>query len=124
MPAAGADIIDAVPNSVKWRLISAHFNFTTAVAAANRFVNIAFDDGVNSLFSAGAAFAQAASLNDDYYFYAGGAVQTTLAADITAPIPVDNRLVAGMRIRSSTLAIQAADQFAAAHYLIEEWIDI
>jgi len=122
-PGAGATNLDTVPTNARWRLHSYKLSFVTSAAPANRELALALDDGVNTLTTITAAFAQAASLSLGYQWSLG--VQSLTSAVGTQhdlPMP-DMFLRAGFRIQMSVNNIQAADQLSAAQFEVEEWID-
>jgi hypothetical protein len=122
VPAAGAEITETVPTFVRWRLISFKFRFVTAIAVANRVPALALDDGANvySLSTAGAV--QIASITEDYSA-APGLMATFLSGAVAnLGLPMNSFLPAGHRIRTITSAIQAADQYSAIEYAVEQWL--
>lgn len=123
-PGAGGNVLETVPTGARWELLSLQFTFTTAVAAANRRVILILDDGVNNYAFVTANFTQAASLAFTYMWaQALNSVQDANLSTIMAPLPNNLRLGSGHRIRSSTQAIQGADQFSVVTYLVREWIE-
>jgi hypothetical protein len=124
VPGAGAEISEAVPAGARWDLLSAVFSLTTAVAVANRIVQVTLDDGANVYFRDSAAVVQAASLTNSYAVAQG---QSKLAAPTTTAVignfPVGLTMLAGHRFRTNTVAIQAADQYTAPQYLVRERFD-
>lgn len=121
VPAAGAEINEVVPVRTQWRLIAFRYTLTTAVAAANRESNLVIDDGVNPYVSDTPSFAQVASLAFIYSWMLGVQKQAATQSNlITLPSPTVT-LPPGHRIRTSTTNIQAADQYTAPQYLVEEW---
>lgn len=122
VPAAGADITETVPFFRRWTLLSLQANLTTAVAAANRQVVAVYDNGVpNNFFIGPSYFSQAASLLESYSFFPGLISIAALNANnpLGALLPMPLR--GGYRIRTSTLNIQAADQWSAPNYTFLEW---
>jgi hypothetical protein len=121
VPAAGAEISEIVPGNMRWRLMAFRYSLTTAVAVANRESNLTFDDGANVYASETSGFTEAASLTDTFSWMLGvqrlQALQSTL---LTLPLP--SLIMPGLhRIRTNTANIQAADQYTAPQYLVEEW---
>lgn len=121
-PAAGADISETVPARRRWRIQSFLHQLVTAVAVANRQVQLRITDGTNTLWLSEVEALQAASLTEVYSWAVGsGTNQTafqnatisrTLAAMVLEP---------GWKIQTVTAAIQAADQWSAPNYSVEEW---
>jgi hypothetical protein len=123
-PAAGADWSQTVPTGARWKVVAATAQLATAAAVATRLARLVIDDGTTPIFEAPAAASQAASLSVLYTYGQGaGGPVTADAAVIEGPIPNDAYLPAGFRIRSSTGAIQAADQWSAIRLLVQEWLE-
>lgn len=123
-PGAGAEVSETVPTGARWDLIAFRFRLASAVAAANRFVDLLLDDGgaIPYAHLYPVATAQVASFTFDYTF-GHGLPNTTGQQAYMGPLPNDLRMGAGHRIRSSTLGLQAADQFSQVQYLLREWIE-
>jgi len=123
VPAAGAEISEVVPSATRWRLIAFRYSLTTAVAAANRESNLTLDDGALVYVSDTAGFTQVASLTFVYSFQLGVQRQAALQSNLITLASPAVFLPAGHRIRTSTTNIQAADQYTAPQYLVEEWAE-
>jgi hypothetical protein len=122
-PAANVEISETVPAGVRWRLYSVVYNFITDATVANRDVNLILDDGTNEIWKAGGASTQVASINRTYYAAAAGYSPALLTNGVTVPLPEALYLASGYRIRTSTNARQAGDNFGAPVYLVEEWLE-
>jgi hypothetical protein len=123
-PAAGAEIAETVPTGARWELLAFFYQLVTAVAVANRTPNLILDDGANIFFRIAANAAQVASTTLQHSYFQG-VNRAGLDVGVTnqLPIPSNNRLGAGFRLRTLTAAIQAADQFSLVQYLVREWIE-
>lgn len=122
-PAAGAEISETVPTNARWRLHLFRAILTSSVAVANRVPQFIIDDGTNNLWQIEAAAVQAASLTIGYNFGAiGSRAPRAVSSNEADPIPPNLILLPGYRLRTSTIAIQAADQYAAPQYQVEEWL--
>jgi len=111
-PGAGADYAITVPAGVNWLLRSMRFQLVTAVAVANRFVVVLLQDNLGNTFAQiPAGPVQAASLTFQYTLANGLTVQSVNNVNITG-LPLEARLPGGFQIKTSTAAIQAADQFS------------
>lgn len=124
VPAAGAEISETVPTGAQWELISFLALLTTSATVATRLPLLRIDDGTNMLTEQPPVIGLAASLALRYGW--GQGVQNfTLASNGTphSPLPIGVRLAAGFRIRTSTVNIQAADQWSAVQYLVRERIE-
>jgi hypothetical protein len=123
VPAAGADISEAVPANTRWQLLSLRASLTTAVAVASRQPKITLDDGALRFYDTGDGPAQAASLTWAYTFAPTGSLPTNSLTDVQIHYDNAQILGPGFRIRTLTAAIQAADQWTAPQYLVREWQD-
>lgn len=121
VPAAGAEISEAVPTNARWRLVALRYSLTTAVAVANRTSRLQIDDGANIIFTVDPSFLQTASLTDAYD-WGPNMPQLATNSTIHQSFPPNVILGPGFRIRTNTLNIQAADQYTAPQYLVEELI--
>lgn len=122
-PAANVEISETVPAGVRWRLYSFVFSLQTDANVANRDVNLIIDDGANEVWKAGGTATQAASVLRTYYGAAAGFAPTIITGGTNVPLPEALYLSSGYRIRTSTNARQAGDDFTAPQYLVEEWIE-
>jgi len=122
-PAAGADWSQTVPANARWRIRGIRASLATAVAVANRRPRLIVDDGANTLLDIDTNVVQAASLTVAYDWIPGYPSVTTSIVETEVPLPGDLQLFPGWRIRSSTDAIQAADQWTAPRLLVEEWLE-
>jgi hypothetical protein len=122
-PAAGGTNSDTVPTSAKWRLHSYKTAFTSSAAVANREVALVITDGVNPLVTITASFTQAASLAFGYQWSLGTqSLAPTVGTQRILPLS-DMYLSAGFQIQTDCRNEQAADQFTAAQFEVEEWIE-
>lgn len=123
-PAAGAEIVATIPTARRARFQSLYFDLVTAVAAANRQVGLIVDDGADILWRELAADVQTASLTR-HYVAAPIGFEHALRVDLAQlSIPVELWLRGGWRIRTTTAAIQAADQYSAIRLVTEEQLDV
>jgi len=124
-PAAGAEILETVPTGARWEPIALRATLVTSAAAANRIPDFILDDGVNILWRAPQGAAQTASLTEGYQLAQGLVANfNDTVTTFFQCIPIRVMLGAGFRIRSSTSAIQAGDQWSAPQYLVREWIEV
>lgn len=123
-PAAGAEIVETVPAGVRWRPLLLTHAFTTSAAVANREPQLALDDGANLLALIPSGSSQPASLTLQYSWSRGAAVQFAAVGVSAAGVMPDIVLPAGARIRTQTVNLQAADNYSAPQYLVEEWQDL
>lgn len=121
-PAAGAEISEVVPSFGRWRLKSFTYTLTTSATVANRDSRFTYDDGVNNLFLIDVGQNQAASLNAKYTWTVGGPPVLNNNGGLVAGVGTDVVLAQFFRMRTNTLNLQAADQYSAPQYEVEEWI--
>lgn len=123
-PAAGSDWLQTVPAGARWELISIFAALVAANAGVARAARLAIDDGVNPLMEVPASATQAINTTGTYCWSAGaGGPITADVGFFYAPIANDLWLRAGWRIRSSTGAINAADQWGSISLLVREWLE-
>jgi hypothetical protein len=124
VPGAGVDITETVPAGARWRLISIRATLTTAVAVANRLVSIVLDDGANIYADSPSNFTQAASIVNTYNAFDSCPYQNVpFNLRTNQPLPSNVLMMPGHRIRTVTTGIQAADQWTAPQYLVQEWFE-
>lgn len=123
-PGAGAEISETVPTGARWELLAFSALLTTAVAAANRIVQLTIDDGATVFARLSNQQTQVASLAWNYSWCAGSPLLNSGGLLVVhGTLPVNLRLAAAARIRTVTAAIQGADQWSAVEYLVREWIE-
>lgn len=128
VPAAGADISETMPASCTRRLRTISATLVTAVAAANREAQLQITDGsLNVQCLSPSAFTQAASLTRRYT-WAIGCTNVQGAQSTTTLAPIGDILLESFsslpKIQTVTTNIQAADQWSAPAYEVEEWPNI
>ena len=117
-PAAGADFTFPIPALSRYRIISLSATLTTAVAVANRNVELVIDDGANVVAEIDSGFSQIASLVNDYTWMDSGPIGAAFDNVVVLPLPANLILPAGFRISSETTGIQGADQWSAIRMLV------
>ena len=123
-PAAGAEASETVPTGATWKLRSWLDVFTTDVTVANRFPQVVLDDGTTIFWRSRVHAAQAASTSNVEYQKALGDSHLDAASNISqfhSLLPA-SQLLAGYRIRTTTTAIVAGDDYASPEFQVEEWI--
>jgi len=121
-PAAGADIAETVPNNVRWRLLCLFATLVTSAAGGNRAITLGFDDGANVFSENSATSGQGVSTTTSYSFSDNGGFQQSGVNPWNVAIPANLLLANSYRIRTFTVGIQAADQWSAPKYLVQEWV--
>jgi len=124
-PAAGVEILESVPTNARWLVRSVRFQLVTNATVANRYVDLIFDDGTNTLRTIPSRYAQPASTAGTYQFYpeTAGVWGDTGAGFVTCPMPL-TLLGEAFRIRTSTSSLQAGDNYGAPQLLLEELIQV
>lgn len=120
-PGAGAEISETVPTNARWEPLSFRALLTASATVANRFPQLILDDGVNELqrvaVNAAITASQAVPIT-----WAAGFPTATQQAGFIEPLPVNGRVGAGYRLRTTTVALQAGDQYSGVQYLMREWM--
>jgi hypothetical protein len=122
-PAAGVEVSETVPAGVRWRLVMAVLRLTTDATVVNRVVEVIIDDGVNIAAQLAGNVNEPASSTFRYNIMDSGFVGAMAGSDFAVPIPGNLILGPGFRFRTTTLSLQAADNWAAPQYLVEEWLE-
>lgn len=123
-PAVGADISETVPTGARWELIALTAQLTASAAAANRIPVFLFDDGATVFFRFGALVAQTANQVFRRHFIQGGlSIANDAANNAQLALPIGVRLLSGYRMRTTTTAIDAGDQWTAPIFMVREWIE-
>lgn len=123
-PGAGTEFTETVPTGARWELLAFNATLVTAAAVANRVPIIIIDDGANLLWDYITPGNETASLSWTNNWAPGvNPVFTAANNTFVGPLPIGLRLLAGHRIRSLTVAIQGADQYASPKYLVREFLE-
>jgi len=122
-PAAGAEISETVPTNTRWRLLAAIVTLVTDATVANRRTIWLIDDGATVLW-----------FGDDNVNHA----PSTTIPHLLSPSPIrgtlnygyntslgtaDTMLLQGWRLRTTTQAMVAGDNYGAPQLWVEEWIE-
>ncbi len=121
-PAAGVEVIEAVPTDARWKFKSMLVDFVTDATVSNRVVRARLDDGTNAYWSITARSLQSASLTKAYNLGPVGFWEAEGTSVNVLPLPPDVVLPAGHRILTSTVNFQAGDNWGAPQFAVEEWI--
>lgn len=122
-PAAGAEILEVVPTGARWRPIALAVSLVTDATVTNRSPELFFSDGTLAFYSCDPPAVQTASLNRFYNGSCGGERLAAIAENPQWNIPNELILLAGFKIRTNTLNLQAGDNWAAPQMLVEEWLE-
>jgi hypothetical protein len=125
-PGAGGNISEVVPTGARWELICLYTRLTTSAAAGTRQPALRLSTPAGPLYmvsplSAGIAASQVMDIT-----WGQGMPAANIAAwhGQTAPLPNGQKLMAGDFITTSTLAIDAADQYDQVTYSVREWLEV
>ena len=121
-PAAGAEISETVPTGARWRLRALRVALTTDATVANRLTTLDIDDGTTQIMRIEGPAVIAASTTRGLNYGIGFPSRAQLNGNELVPLPSDVVLGAGFRIRTTTLNLQAGDNYAAPQLLVEEFI--
>ena len=122
-PAAGSDWSETVPTGALWRVNSAVSTLVCDATVINRTMHLIFDDGANVVYRALVNSNLVAGQTGQMVFGIAGAAGVTTSISPHGFIPQDMRLPAGFRIRSSTVGLQAGDDFSAPVLMVEEFMN-
>jgi hypothetical protein len=123
-PAAGVEISETCPTNTMWRVIGFNYTLITSAVAGNRYSHLVVDDGTTAGAFGLSGAVQAASTTTLYKFGAYGAMGAAISGIQSGVLPPDLYLLAGHRIRTSTLSLDAGDNYSAPFYSVEEWLDV
>lgn len=123
-PAAGAEISESVPTGARYELLAIATVLTASAVVATRIPVLTLDDGTTIFFAVAAVQTRTAS-GGTRFIWAAGAPYTVIVNSTTTPsaLPIGVRLAAGYRIRTTTTAIDVADQYSAVQYLVRDWVE-
>lgn len=123
-PAAGQDWAIGVPTNARWRPMSLAATLNTAVAVANRQVQAIITVGGSEVYRGAPNQSIAASLAARVTFSPAPQSFAVIPVNVHVPIPPEIFMGMGDVISSSTVNIQAADQWGIPTVGVEEWIDV
>jgi hypothetical protein len=121
VPAATAEISEAVPGNRRWELLMLSAALTTSAVAGVRNAGYSIDDSANILFLARSSLGQNPSTTVRYNFTPGQPFYNDTLNTVIIPGPTITTLRNSFRFRSSTAGMQAGDQWSAPQYTILEW---
>jgi|GEM_PF-1422374 len=121
-PAAGVEILETVPAGVRWELLAVWFQLVTDATVASRAPVLIIDDGVNTIVQARDSTAQTATRTDQYTAGPGMSAPTPGGFQHYIPIPIGLVLQSSYRVRTSTFAFQAGDDYGAPTLYVREWL--
>lgn len=123
-PAAQVELTETVPTGARWRFIGLRVQLVTDANVINRVPVLTFDDGAAAYAGAAGNFNQTATTTFTYHFGAVGASHAQSSAAVMVSTPANLILLAAHRIRTVTGGpLQAADNYGAPQYVVEEWLE-
>lgn len=121
-PAAGAEITHTIPTNEVWKIIAMRFSLVNDGTAANRITKIRITDGTNILGDWEPVEVTVANDNTPFTVSsAGSSYNISGAAHTHILIPNNIILPAGYTIGTSTVALQAGDNYSAAQIFFERF---
>lgn len=124
-PAAGADWAITVPAGARWRISSFAATLTTSATVANRIVRLQMNDAaVNNIMQTAPTAVIPASTTAVVSGFPGQSTPTTDPLTINVAMPGNPILPSAFRIVTSTIGIQAGDQWSAIWFEVEDWIEV
>lgn len=122
-PAAGSEILETVPTNARWDLVSIRMQLVTSAAVANRQPRLFLDDGTNEFWRAAVTGNITASLTTQITAGRGLVREAISTTVISIALPNDTELLQGWRIGTSTVAMDAGDNYAVPIMYVKERIE-
>lgn len=125
-PAAGADWIFTVPVGQRIRIISLQAQLVTSATVANRNTQIGLfsSGGINVMFAGAANASIPASTTAQVVGANMGSPSTVITTTVYCQLPASVTLGGGFRIQTSTVGLQAGDQWSNIALLLESWVEL
>lgn len=121
-PAAGANFTLTTPGGEYWVMHNIVFRFVASAAVANRVVHLIADDATDTYFRTVANSLVAAAGDQRFCGFDGAPQSTAVGNDVMFPLPSNGLLLPpGYRFRSSTDAIDIADQYSEIRALVQSF---
>ena len=121
---AGAEIEEAVPTNVRWRLLGLQATLVTDATVANRRPTVVItDDADLDLFRFRGQADQAASLTMQHVFSPQQYLAGSDGARAHYVLPPDTFLPQGWKFKTVTANIAAGDNWGAPQIWVEEWLE-
>lgn len=121
-PAAGVEISESVPVGAMWRLLGWRAQLVAAAGGGTRVPILVIDDGVTTLVESVAPTGQAGGTTVDYLASPGLARLDEGQSRQRLGFPVGLILDQNYRIRTSTVALAAGDDWGTPILWVEEWL--
>jgi hypothetical protein len=123
-PAAGVEISETVPTNARWKPLAVRFELVTDANAANRSMQLSFTDGSAVYQRTIDNAAQTLSQTRRYNFALGAHFLSAGAAsgEFVNVLP-EITMLGGHIFASVSTNLQAADNYGAPQFLVEEWLE-
>jgi hypothetical protein len=124
-PAPGAEISETVPTGARWSIVRCLASLTTSGVGGNRYVNLACVD--SGLYNFRSVVATPITAGVFWVFVWSPNLQ--LAVDpinnvSMQPLAFDSVLLAGQKLETYSLGLDAGDQFSEPRMYVREWLDV
>jgi len=126
-PAVNTNISEVVPTGARWRLKAIKISLTTSGTVANRETLLELTDSSgNAFWTIASGLTQTGGQGSNLNFAELGAqsFQGAQSSQRVAPIPTANTLLAGWKITTNNVSLNAGDDYAAPRMMIEDWIEV
>jgi hypothetical protein len=123
-PAAGVEITVTMGAGSRINLKAVTYTLVTSAAVATRCSHLIIDDGTNVLLDLPSSTTQTASLTYVYYWAAYAYAVGLIGTKVYNPLPTGLILPTLWRLRTSTDLIDSGDNYSAARYWAEFYIEV
>jgi hypothetical protein len=126
-PAAGAEILETVPTGARWELLALGVRLVTDATVADRIPLMYVDEplGAEVLYMSPQAGVIVASQDRRVAWMIGMPHESQLNVNMnTAGLPPGVPLLAGQRIITTTVGLQAGDNYRQPTLHVREWLEV
>jgi len=125
VPAVGAEFLETCPTGARWQLISICEFFQTSAAVGNRNCRLLLQQSLVNYGLYPIVAAMVASQSTLITWATGASDLNPFANSVfTAALPTPLFLQAGQTFGSSTVGMQAGDQWGTPAYAVREWLEV
>ena len=123
-PAAGFQILEAVPANARWRLLAVRAELLTSAVAGNRHITLGMEEAPNVWWQSTALVAQPPSWTHTYTWAVGVDARIGVPAGwVQDRLPDKLTLAAGWRFYTGVIGWDVGDDWGAPVYYVEEWVE-
>lgn len=122
-PPIGQEFTIHVPLNARWNPLSVAATLITSGAAGNRNAGIRITQGTNDNLYIGSNLPSGPGTALRFYWMPGIQPYTDGSGHVFLPLPTFTRIISNFEIASTTLALQAGDQWSNIQFSVEEWLD-